>query len=107
MRASANFIDLPAHRLAPDDNRGTQARVAREHLELAANLRGQFTGRFDYEHRSRARALAMHPVDNRYQKCRGLTAAGLGGGDNVNPALDERDGPGLNRGGLMMAAITN
>ena len=49
----------------------------------------------------------MKLVDQRNQKRRGLTAAGFGGGDDIDAGLDERDGAGLNWGGLMMATVAN
>ena len=49
----------------------------------------------------------MEPIDERNQKGGGLAAAGFGSGDDVMAAQDYRDRAGLNRRGLMMAAVAN
>jgi hypothetical protein len=49
----------------------------------------------------------MEPINEGNEKRGGLAAAGFGSGDDVMAAQDNRDRAGLNRGGLMMAAITD
>ena len=49
----------------------------------------------------------MESIDERNKERGGLAAAGFGSSDDVMAAQDYRDRAGLNRRGLMMAAVTD
>jgi hypothetical protein len=89
LRTFSYLVDLTAHRLAPDNDRGAKPGMTGKQLKLAADLGGKLAGGLDYQHRWPCDSLAMKTVDERNEKSSRLTAAGFGGGNNIAPTLNQ------------------
>lgn len=83
---------------AAEDDGGAQVGESPVIAKRRLDLRGEFACRF--QHKATAGAVALQFGEDRKGKSGGFTGAGLCAADDVFSGEDERDGAGLDGGGL-------